>query len=289
MNYSHSTLTAADGTRLVTYFWQPQAVKAVVILAHGYAEHVGRYSAFAEQLAEAGYAVAALDHRGHGKSEGERANIQVFRQYADDLLRFIETLWEPYPNRPFFLFGHSMGGVIASQLALEHPHKVSGLILSSPYLKNAVPVSPLLIRFSGVLGQLLPSLPLVKLNTAGLSRDKAVVQAYENDPLVYTGAAKARLAAELYAAGAYVAQRASAITLPTLILHGSADPIADVAGAQAFYEVLGSQDKTLKIIDGAYHELLNDLDKAQVSALILAWLQAHIAAERQESPADSTG
>lgn len=289
VHYSHSTLTAADGTRLITYFWQPKTPKAVVILSHGYAEHVERYSAFAQQLADADYAVAGLDHRGHGKSEGERANIQVFRQYADDLVRFIEELWDPYPNIPFVLFGHSMGGVVASQLVLEHPHKVSGLILSSPYLVNAVPVSPLLVRLSGVLGQIVPSLPVVKLNTSGLSRDKVAVQAYENDPLVYTGAAKARLAAEMYAAGNYVLQRAAAITLPTLLLHGSADPIADVAGTEAFYRALGSENKTLKVFEGGYHELLNDLDKVQVAETVLNWLESHLEGFRNQSEAVDKG
>lgn len=280
MSYTHSTLNAADGTELVTYLWQLEAPKAMVVIVHGYAEHAGRYAAFAEKLVDAGYAVAALDHRGHGRSAGERANVTVFRQYVDDLRRFIESLRERYGELPLALFGHSMGGVIAGQLVLEHPHKASALILSAPYLKNAVPVPPWLVRLADGLSRWLPSLPLIRLDSRGLSRDAAVVAAYDSDPLVYTGRVKARLASELRTAADYLLARAAAIRLPTLIIHGDADPIADVAGSRALYAALGAKDKTLDVVPGGYHEPLNDLDRERVTALIVDWLRPRLIAER---------
>ena len=227
-------------------------------------------------MTEHGIAVYALDHRGHGRSEGERANVTVFREFVHDLSRFTEYVREQHPNPPRFLLGHSMGGVVAAQLVLEHPYQVEGVVLSAPYLQNAVKMSPLLLRMSGLVSRFLPGLPTLKLDAGLISRDKAVVEAYRADPAVYTGGTKARIGSEMLAAGRYVLERAQNITLPMLVLHGSADGIADPAGSKTLFERVASEDKTLKLYDGFYHEILNEPGKEEVYGDVLEWLTARM-------------
>ena len=276
MQHVTDTLTASDGTELFTQRWVPDAPRAALVIAHGYAEHSGRYAEFAEFLAADGFAVYALDHRGHGRSGGERANVRVFRAFIDDLCRFLEFVRERHPQPPRFLFGHSMGGIVAAQLVLERPHLVEGLVLSAPFFQNAVKVPPPLLAVSGVVSRFLPSLPTLKIDTDLLSRDQAVVEAYEADPLVYTGGTKARLGAEMLAAGEYVVERAESVTCPLLTLLGTADGIADPAGGKRFFNRASSEDKTSKLYEGFYHEVLNEPEKKEVYRDVLEWLRAHL-------------
>ena len=276
MQHKTEAFKASDGTQLFSQLWSPEAPQAALVISHGYAEHSQRYDAFARFLVEHGIAVYALDHRGHGRSEGERVNIKVFRQYVHDLSRYIERVRERHPNPPRFLFGHSIGGVIAAQLALEHPLQIEGLVLSAAHLQNAVSVPPLLLSVSGLVSRLLPGLPTLKLDTDLLSRDPAVVAAYRNDPLVYNGGTKARIGKEMLDAGSYMLERAYSIKVPLLVLHGSEDRIAAAAGSQAFFDSAASPDKTLKIYEGYYHEILNDIGKEEVYRDVLEWLQARL-------------
>ena len=276
MRHQTGSLSGVDGVKLFTQSWVPDAPRAAVILAHGYAEHSQRYAAFAEALSAERFAVHALDHRGHGRSEGARANIRVFREFVSDLSRFIGAVREQRPTLPRFLFGHSMGGVVAAQLVLEHPHQCDGLILSAPFLQNAQPVAPALLAVSGLASRLTPGLPTIKLDAGLMSRDQNVVTAYRSDPLIYTGGLKARIGAEMLSAGQYVLGRAQSVTLPLLVLHGTADGIAAVEGSEQFYRAAASEDKTFKTYEGFYHEALNDIGKEEVVADVLTWLRAHL-------------
>jgi alpha-beta hydrolase superfamily lysophospholipase len=256
--------------------WLPKNPRAALIISHGYAEHASRYAPFAEFLTQHDVAVYALDHRGHGKSEGESANVRVFRELVDDLLRFIESVREQQPQLERFLLGHSVGAVVATQLILEHPHKVEGLLLSGAYLKSAVEVSPLLMAVSGFLSRYFPSLPTLKVNTHFISRDAAIVKAYETDQRIYHGGTKARMGVEFTNAGPYVLSRAESIKLPILVMHGTQDGIADFTGSKVFFEKASSLDKTLKLYEGYYHEILNDTGKETVYQDVLEWLQQRI-------------
>lgn len=265
----------AQGPTLFTRTYLPDGVaRAAVIVAHGYAEHSGRYEALTGRLVAEGYAVYALDHRGHGQSGGKRASVRVFREYVDDLVRFIDRVRETRPNPPRFLFGHSMGGLVALQLVLEHPEKVEGLAVTGALVQNAVTVPPLLERAAALVSNLAPDLPVQELRAEDVSRDPAVVQAYQDDPLIYHGKVRARLGLELLRAGPYVLGRAHHIELPILIQHGTADKIAAVSGVEALYRELGGEDKALELYDGAYHEILNDYGKEQVTSDLVTWFNA---------------
>lgn len=278
MTLQHETdlLTTGDGLKLFTQCWLPAESRAVVIISHGYAEHSSRYEHVAAALVAAGFAVYALEHRGHGRSEGERANVEVFREYVTDLCRFIEQVRVKHTDVPRFLLGHSVGAVIALQLVLEHPHKVDGLIISGAYLRNAVSTSPLLLLLSEQLSRFFPSLPLQAPDKNALSRDPEVVRAYGADPLVYNGKAKARVGTEMLRAGPYVLGRAQDIKLPILIMHGAEDGIAAVSGSRELFEAVGSEDKTLEVYEGLYHEIFNEPEQEQVIGDMLRWLERHI-------------
>ena len=272
------TYLLKTGVALATYRWLPDGAgrpEAAVIIAHGYAEHAGRYDALAARLVGAGYAVYALDHRGHGHSEGERANVGVFREFVSDLARFTEHVREIHPNPPRFLLGHSMGGLVALQMVLEQPERVDGLLLSGAYLSNAAEVPRALLALSGPVSRLFPSLPVQSLDTDALSRDPAVVEAYRTDPLVYHGKVKARLGHEMLQAGAFVMERADSVRLPVLIMHGGADRLAAPEGSRELFERVGSKDKTLHIYDGYCHEIFNDVGKEKPVGDVLEWLGAH--------------
>ena len=175
---------------------------------------------------------------------------------------------------PRFLFGHSMGGLIALQLVLEHPEKVEGVAVTGALLENAVAVPPLLERLASGVSAALPDLPVQELKAEDVSRDPAVVQAYKDDPLVYHGKIRARLGYELLRGGPYVLGRAHNIELPILIQHGTADKLAAVEGVKALYDALGSKDRTLELYEGAYHEILNDYGHEQVLDELVAWFNA---------------
>lgn len=274
MQVHTSSFRTVDGLTLATYSYLPEGrARAALIFSHGYAEHAGRYSALAEVLVAEGYAVYALDHRGHGRSEGKRANVRVFNEYVHDLARFIDVVRETRPHPPRFLLGHSVGALIALQVALEHPEKVEGAVLSAAFLQNAVPVPPPLAGAAKLIGWFLPDLPVQGLDTTALARDEAVVSAYRDDPLVYHGKVKARLGYELLRTGPYVTGRARGIHLPILLQHGGADRISALAGSQRLLERLGSSDKTLKIYEGYYHEIYNDYGRDEVITDLLEWLQ----------------
>ena len=283
MQHTTGSFRTSDGLTLYTQHWLPSAeaetnpdVRACIVLAHGYAEHSSRYARVAERFTERGYAVYAYDQRGHGKSEGERANVTVFREFVMDLGDFTEHVRQTHPSVPRFVLGHSMGGMVALQLALEHPEKMDGVILSAAYIQNAAEIHPLLLRLSRVVSRYFPGMPVQELDTSALSRDEGVVRAYKNDPLVYHGKVKARLGAELLNAGPYVLARAEHINyLPLFIMHGDADAIADAAGSRALYDGALTDDKTLKLYPGFYHELFNEPEAGPLEDT-LEWLERQV-------------
>ena len=194
MQHDAGTLRTDDGLTLATRRWTPHArPKAAVVIVHGIGEHSGRYAHVAAHLLLHDYAVYAFDLRGHGRSEGHpRVYVASFDEYVSDLDCFLADVRKEHRG-PLFLLGHSMGGGIAALYVIERgTDGLAGLVLSSAALQIPADLSPLLQKAAGVLSRFLPKLPLTKLDTANLSRDPAVVRAYEEDPLVYTGGVRPR-------------------------------------------------------------------------------------------------
>ena len=259
---------------LYTRDWTPAtAPRGHVLIVHGYGEHVGRYDTFAEELNGLGLHVHGYDHRGHGQSPGKRGYVVDFAVLVDDLASQLRVLRGLAGDLPIFVFAHSMGGLIAGSYFTGEHTGVSGVIFSSPLLAIPDNVSPLLIRMAGVLGALAPWLPVDRVDSRSISRIPAEVITYDDDPLVYHGAIRARTGSQLTAAIAAIETRFSAITVPFLVIHGNGDLLAPPSGSQRLYEEAGSADKHRFVMDGGYHELLRDEDSDQIRRIVFEQLE----------------
>jgi len=274
------TLQAHDGTELFYRWWRPEdETRAVIVVAHGLGEHSGRYAHVGQRFAAGGYAVYALDHRGHGRSQGKRGHVDRFQTYLDDLDAFFAVVGEREPeDRPRFLLGHSLGGLIALAYALEHPERLAGVITSSAALQLAVQVP----WHKGLLGRLLsrlwPSLTLGnELDPALLSHDESVVQAYVEDPLVHDRIS-ARAFTEMLRAMRDVLQRAPSLAVPALIMHADEDQLTSPEGSKRFYEMMTLADRQLTLYGGYFHELFNEVGREAVFREVEAWLDRHLEA-----------
>jgi acylglycerol lipase len=264
-----------QGLCLYQQFWLPDGTaRAIVAIQHGLSEHSGRYAALAQVLNQHGYAVCAMDLRGHGRSTGARVWIRRFEQYLDDLEVFLASVQSAGQGKPLFLFGHSMGAIISARYCITRQPELQGLILSGPAVLVGGSVYPILRRIATVASYIVPWLRTVRLGCRFASRDPAVVAAFENDPLSFHGRLPVRTAAELFRAARLLRAEADKLHQPLLILHGTADVVADYRGSHMLYQSAGSADKTLKLYDGLYHEVLSEPEKQIVLADLLAWLDA---------------
>lgn len=259
------------GLSLFEQRWAPPSPpRAVFAIVHGYAEHSGRYEWTAGRLTARGYAVEALDLRGHGRSDGERVFVNSFEEYHDDVERFLDRVRARHPELPLFLFGHSMGGGIVTSFVIARKPELAGVVLSGSALLSPRPAPP-------------PSAEPVKpapLPATAISRDPAVVAAYENDPLVYRGLPRTDRATAWEGAFRLVQEGMESIAAPILIMHGTADLLTPAEGSRRLFERVSSPDKTLRLYEGLYHEILNEPEKEQVVADLLAWLDERTGAQR---------
>ena len=249
-----------------------KAPKAVVVLVHGYAEHIGRYGHVIETLNKRHYVVFMLDHRGHGESEGERASVEKFAYFVDDLHLLLLKAKERFPNLPCFMVAHSMGGLIATHYALRYEDQLDGLVLSGSALQIGHDVPRWLKAISKYLAKLIPNVPLLPNKENVLSRDPTVEPRFQDDPLCYNGKVKVRMGYEMMIASQDALARMSRLSLPLLIMHGSADELTNPAGSKALYQQARSQDKTFKLWPDHFHEIFNELQKEQVIDFMLEWL-----------------
>jgi acylglycerol lipase len=287
VNHTSAFLTGAGGRQIFWRTWTPDAARtAVVVLAHGAGEHSGRYEHVAARLVAAGYAVYALDHRGHGRSEGPRALIERVDLAVADLDQLVVLAGVANPGAPVFLLGHSMGAMIALRYAPVHQDRLSGLILSGALA--ALKDVPAPLRLIGrLLSAVAPRTPLIAIDPAQVSRDPAVVEDYRNDPLVHHGKLPARTAAEIADTVGALPSTVGAITVPTLIMYGTADGLCPPAGSVMLGERIGSADRTVRAYDGLFHEILNEPERETVLDDICGWLSARAAAPDRD-PAGSS-
>ena len=277
MRHEEGSFTAIRNANFYHQSWLPETEpRAVLLLVHGLAEHCGRYMNVVDHFVPLGYAVYGVDHFGHGRSDGPRVYVERFEDYTDVLKLYVDKVRAWQPDLPVFMLGHSMGGLIGPYYLLDHQADFAGAIISAPLVKVPDNTSPVTIFLGKVLSTLLPKFGLLGLDSADLSRDPAVGQAYDADPLVYRGKTTARLAAEILRAMQRVTAEAATMTLPLLILQGSADKLVDPDGAQLLYDRASSRDKTLKIYDGFYHEVLNEPGRDRVLRDVEGWLEAHL-------------
>ncbi len=243
--------------------WSPGGKpRAVILIAHGYAEHSGRYMNVVNHFIPLDYQVYALDHRGHGKSDGKLDEISDFSMFVGDLKRFFDIIREEHPDEKIFLIGHSMGSVISLLYALEYQQELDGLAISGGGLaKQGDPP--------------LPQRPADQpLDSSFLSRDPAVIKAYENDPLVYRGPIPRTIESGMFKGLDKLSVEAKNIKLPVIIMAG--DGCTDGARSQTLYDIIGSEDKTLKRYPELMHEIFNEPEHPEVMADLELWIEAHL-------------
>jgi alpha-beta hydrolase superfamily lysophospholipase len=276
--HTEGTFAGAEGREIHWQAWLPEGEpRAVVVIAHGASEHGGRYRYVVERLVPDGFAVYAIDHRGHGRSGGTRAQLDRMRHVVADLDHLIHDARAAHPGRKLFLLGHSMGGCIAIAYALAHQQKLDGLALSSPVAALAAAPLPLRLIAKG-LSVVAPDLGVYEVEAAAVSRDPDEVRAYDEDPLVYRGKLPARTVQELSDTVARFAAEAPTLSLPLLMLIGTADGLVPPDGGRMVHERAGSADKTLIEYDGFYHELFNEPAGERDRPLndLADWLSAHV-------------
>jgi acylglycerol lipase len=269
--HEEGTLEGAGGVKLYWQGWSPAARRVTVVLAHGASEHSGRYAWTAERLAERGYATYAIDHRGHGKSEGARAYIDRMDNVVADLDQLVDAA---ATGGPLFLLGHSMGGTVALAYTARHEEKLDGLVLSAPLA--ALEAASQAERVAGrILSIVAPKLGVVPIDSTKVSRDPAVVSDYDGDPLNHHGRLPARTVHELSAAIGSFPDAVSRMTLPILVMHGTADTLVPPMATDMIEQRAGAEDLTVIRYDGLYHELLNEPERDRVVGDIADWLDAH--------------
>jgi acylglycerol lipase len=271
------TFVGVRDVRIHVRTWVPEGTPdGVLIISHGFAEHGGRYAAVAQRMLGQGIAVVAPDHRGHGLSGGKRTSVVRFADYSDDLGTVITRSRDRWPARHLVLLGHSMGGLIALDYAIRPGTALDGLVVSAP---AACPgdVSKAKLAVGRVLSVVAPNAGVLRLPLNRISRDPAVVDAYNNDPLVFRTPIRARLGAEMLGAMDRVEAALPAMRMPLLVMQGTADGLVDPGCGPHVYERAGSPDKTLKMYEGLWHEIFNEPERDRVLADLTAWLQSHLA------------
>jgi alpha-beta hydrolase superfamily lysophospholipase len=281
MKHSEGRFAGAGQRAIYFQCWEPEtSPRAVLLIVHGAGEHSARYERLARFFNRHDYAVAALDHNGHGHSEGTPGYVSSFEDYLSDLGEVHRQVAARFAQVPVFLLGHSMGGLIASKYLLLQQAQFQGAILSASSIMSVQqpgPVQRFLIRLLAVLA---PRLGLLQLDAAGVSRDPEEVKKYVEDPLVLHGKLSARLLRELMDGMNAIQAEAAGIALPVLLLHGGADVMTAPEGSCFLHDHISSADKTLKIYPGLYHEIFNEPEREAVLTDVLNWCEARLGGRR---------
>lgn len=266
-----NTFSSEEGMNVFYRNWKPAGQpKGSVVIAHGFNSHSGYYQWTAEQLAAQNYEVYAIDFPGRGNSDGERYYIGDYNEFVTELNKLVDIARAAHPGLPVFLMGHSAGGVLSVIYSLTHQDKLNGFICES--FAFQVPAPDFALAVLKGLSHVFPHAHVVKLKNEDFSRNQAVVDFMNNDPLIANEVQPTKTMQQLVLADERIKAEAAGIKLPLLILHGTADKATKPSGSQYFHDNASSGDKTLKFYEGHYHDLLNDIDKEMVMNDIVDWL-----------------
>lgn len=276
MAYIEDQVKAFDGLRLYLRRSEAEGARGEVIIIHGFGEHCGRYGPLTDHLVRNGYSVTAYDQRGHGQSEGLPGHVERFIDYEDDLDKVISLAQSRSDAPRLFLIGHSMGGLVTLRYLAQHSSDViAGAVISAPLLALAVEAPAYKLLIARVSARLAPRMRMDnEIDPMVLSRDPGVGRAYADDPLVHH-LVSARWFAEATRAMEEVKEQANRITLPILVMHGTADRLANNQATKAFFEKIASDDKELILYKDYYHELFNEPEKEEIYKRVTDWLDAH--------------
>lgn len=274
MTATEATFEGTGGTIFYRSWPAAGTAKAVVVICHGFNSHGGQYDWVASRLAESGYAVFAADLRGRGRSDGERFYVEHVDEYVSDLRGMITRAKAAHPGLKLFLLGHSAGGVTGASYVLDYQAEIDGFICES--FAFQVPAPGFALAAIKGLSHIAPRLGVLTLHNKDFSRDPAAVAALDADPLIKDETQPAITVAALVRADERLHDEFPTVTIPLLILHGTEDKATVYHGSEFFHETAGSADKTLKLYQGHYHDLLADLGKETVMSDIQTWLAVHV-------------
>ena len=265
------SLKAKDGTQLFVRENTPPQYKGIICIVHGFGEHGGRYAHVAGFFNNNGFAVLAMDNRGHGKSEGKRGHAPGFDNYLDDIETFLTDTKQRLADVPMFLYGHSMGGNLTLNYVIRRqPTILKGLIVTGPWIQLAFEPKPIMITLGKIMRSIIPTFTQDSgLNPDDVSRDQTVVAAYKADPLVHSKIT-ASAGMSLTDSAAFLNTFAGEMPIPTLILHGTDDKLIAQSASEAFANRVKNVD--YKKYVGLYHEIHNDPEKMDVLNDILKWI-----------------
>lgn len=276
---------SVGGLKIFVRSWRPDGnARGVVVIVHGFNSHSGEYAWVAEQFVAGGLAVYAPDLRGRGQSDGERFFVDRFGDWVDDVAVAVTLAKAREPGLPLFLLGHSAGGVVACIYTLAHQSELAGLVCES--FAHEVPAPDFALAVFKGLSHVAPHAHILRLKNEDFSRDPKVVQAKNGDPLIAHEIQPTQTLAEMVRADEQLRRDFPRVILPVLILHGTADKATRPSGSQRFYDTAGSADKTLKLYEGHFHDLLSDVGKEAVMEDIKGWIAAHIPAARPGASRD---
>jgi acylglycerol lipase len=265
---------AEDGLMISGRFWAPvEQTRGLVALVHGHGEHSGRYGHVAQFFADRGFAVAAMDQRGHGRSEGKRGHSPSYEHLMNDIARLIEEGRRQVPEGPLILYGHSMGGAEVLNFVLRRKPAIAGTIVTGPLLRVAFEPPPWKIALGRGMQHIWPSLTQpTGLKPTDISRDAETVRLYAEDPLVHDKMS-AKLFVDLMAAGEYALERAHEFPAPLFLVHGAADCLTAAGATREFGEKMGT-GCTLKLYEDWFHEVHNEPQREQYFDDVRAWLSS---------------
>jgi alpha-beta hydrolase superfamily lysophospholipase len=268
-------LKTADGTEIFTQTWAPAQPRAVAIQCHGLGEHSSRYAHVGAHFNSIGVALIGYDHRGHGKSGGGRGHVPAYARLMEELDMLFALAAKDFPGLPVFLYGHSWGGNIALNYLIRNQPAVKAAIISGPWLLLPEPPPALKVFFGKLVKGLIPGLAQsTGLDAKKISRDPKEVEKYVKDPLVHSKISAANFF-DSNDAAAYALEHAAELKVPTLLMHGDKDGITDVKGSRQF-AAKNPQHVTLKVWEGYFHEMHNDIGKEAVLAEMSGFLQKYL-------------
>jgi alpha-beta hydrolase superfamily lysophospholipase len=274
-----TTTSMKDDVTFYIQGWEPEGKpKGVVCLIHGLGEHTGRYEHVGKALNHAGYALFGFDLRGHGQTGGPRGHIPSLEVALSDIHQFIGFQRQNFPDIPIFLYGHSLGGMLALAYTVQNDDELRGVIATGAGFRSPLEEQKAKIAIAKILGSLVPALTLPSgLDPATISRDPAVVQKYVNDPLVHDKLS-AGLGKTMLSGIEYCFTHAEEIEPPLLLMHGADDRLVYASGSKEFAELAGetNPDVTLKLWDGLHHEIHNEPEQANVFRFMIEWLDRHL-------------
>lgn len=279
MSFKELAWTCGDGASMYACAWEPAqgaAAKAVVGLVHGMGEHMGRYGHVAEMLAAEGYAVIGFDQRGHGRTEGKRGHAPSYEALLEGVDKLLAEAAAAYPGLPTFLLGHSMGGNVALNYLLRKQPAIQGAIVTGPWLRLAFKPPSLQVALGRVIERVYPKYTNDRpLKAENLTSDPEMIARYVNDPLGH-GQITAKFFFSMLRAGRWAIANADRLRVPTLIMHATEDRVTSAGASREFAANAGPLCEWMGW-DGLRHEIMNELRREEVFAVIREWIAQRLA------------